>query len=70
MRIALGIIAALSLLVSFVIFATAASAMQEIVAAVIGVNFTVALVGIGVLNHMDRIGVTAIEYMTKRVKSE
>lgn len=70
MRVVLTIIAALSVLTSFAIFATASSAMQEIVAAVIGLNFTIALVGIGVLTHMDKIGVTAIEYMTKKVKTE
>lgn len=67
MRIVLVIIAILSLLASFAVFATASSAMQEIVGAVIGLNFTLALVGIGVLTQMERIGVTAIEYMTKKV---
>lgn len=70
MKILLGIIAALSLIASFVIVSTAQSAMQEIVGAVVGINFTLCLIGISVLNTMEAIGIPVVTYLTKRVESE
>jgi hypothetical protein len=69
MQIVLALIATLSILVSVAFFLMSKTAMHEIVAAVVGLNFTIALAGIGILNKMDNVGTAAMEYMTKKIKS-